>query len=436
MRGRKKRSKRAAPKEPYVLVPAGLLTHQEWVQLDPAARVIFIDVCTRHNGRNNGAIGYGCAAGAKAANVSPSTANRRLNQLRKSGLLKLRKGGIFNIKDCEKQSREWEITIFAVAGRSPSINWLFGERKIKVEHWWLECDRYIALPNAAKCTLLELMRRFDGNNNGAISFGGKDGGHIGLSRDLTERAPTAPAAGGFIVETAPADPRNGVSRKWRLTMYKAGSERATKDFMRPPTHASEKSIHGVTGADDKALNVSMMRMPISPRLPVPMSASDEAYSVPDRLRENPPVSDIRASDTFAASDIRAGDMHIETIPLCEGDGLDLLPISPGSATADLAKLKTVEVPLFGDDLNAVPTQLELLRLDLRRVLSLTPRGTQSRIAAGLGLARATFSNALAGRVSFAPTTVAVLRQWVNSAEADPVSPPTIGECLRTAHDAA
>ncbi len=102
----------------------------------------------------------------------------------------------------------------------------------------------------------------------------------------------------------------------------------------------------------------------------------------------------------------------------------------------MAQYGTVEVPLFGGNLDAAPSQLELLRLDLKRILALTPRGTQTRIAEGLGLARSTFSNALAGRERFAATTAALLRQWVNSAEANPASPPTIEEFLRGTDDAA
>jgi hypothetical protein len=144
------------------------------------------------------------------------------------------------------------------------------------------------------------MRRYDRNNNGAISFGGKDGGYIGFGRDLTERALTALASVGFIVETAPADPRNSEPRKWRVTMYKVGSEPATKDFMRPSMHAHENLVHGVTGADDNALNASMMRIPISPRLPAPLSVSVETESVVKQLRQNRPGFDIRASDTLRA----------------------------------------------------------------------------------------------------------------------------------------
>src|SRR6266851_1345359 len=241
MNRRKKRANLSAPGERFLMLPDNLLTHGEWIQLDPAARVIFIDVCKRHNGNNNGAIGYGCAAGAKAANVSPATANRKLKELRKSRLLKLRREGAFNIKDRQKQTREWEITIYPVAGRPPSINLVFGERRIKVEHWLLESAAFI-----------ELMRRFDRNNNGAISFGGKDGGYIGFGRDRTERTLTELEDAGFSVETAPADLRNAMPRKWRLTIYEAGGEKATKDFIRTPRSDPKKSFPGVTDADDSA----------------------------------------------------------------------------------------------------------------------------------------------------------------------------------------
>jgi len=138
-------------------------------------------------------------------------------------------------------------------------------------------------------------------------------------------------------------------------------------------------------------------------------------------------------------------MHIETIPMDAGDGPASSLPSSRPATPDLgvsppgqrtAKFGVVEVPLFGGDFGAAPTPLELLRLDRKRVLALTPRRTQTRIAVGLGLTGSTFSNALAGRERFAATAAAVLRQWVNAAEAKPASPPTIEEFLRRPDDAA
>jgi len=125
---------------------------------------------------------------------------------------------------------------------------------------------------------------------------------------------------GFSVETAPADLRYAMPRKWRLTIYEAGGEKATKDFIRTPRSDPKKSFPGVTDADDSALNVSTLRTTISPRSPAPMPGVDETGNVANQLRENRPFSDIRAGDTFEASDIRTGDTHIETIPVWAGGG--------------------------------------------------------------------------------------------------------------------
>src|SRR6202035_1443483 len=70
---------RQGPRERFVMVPTDLLVHPDWTHRRAAARVIFIDMGKRHHhggergASNNGRIGYGCAAAAKAANVSVAT---------------------------------------------------------------------------------------------------------------------------------------------------------------------------------------------------------------------------------------------------------------------------------------------------------------------------------------------------------------------------
>src|SRR5712691_7064743 len=49
----KRRNKRAnfsAPGERFLMIRAALLTHSVWIEQQPAARVIFIDVCKRTTG--------------------------------------------------------------------------------------------------------------------------------------------------------------------------------------------------------------------------------------------------------------------------------------------------------------------------------------------------------------------------------------------------
>jgi hypothetical protein len=384
---------------------------------------------------NNGQIGYGCGAGAKAANVSVATAYRMLEELRTSGLLKLRKKGVFRVKAGEGRATEWEITIYPMAGRPP-IAW--SGARLHIQHWLLNSAAYKGLSNQAKCILVELMRRYDGGNNGNISFGGSSGAHAGFSADVTERALTELQHAGFIVQTALAVPYLRRPRKWRLTMYAADGKSATKDFMRNPRPTTpQKSNRGFTGAVDSAQNVSMMRVSTSSNLSAPSKMSafrDENLFDTNRLRERAPILDSRAGETFDAADTRASEIHLETISRASskaqssGSHLALLHPAPTGANAvvrNWASAKTaIEQPagLFGDELPSMPTPQDRLRSELRAVLS-RKRGTQSRLAEALGLSRQTFANALSGRERFTATAVAALRGWLDGKPLSEEWPP-------------
>jgi hypothetical protein len=245
---------RQVRRERFTMLPADLLVAADWTRLPPPARAIFINMCmlhhhsSEHGPSNNGRIGYGCAAGAGAANVSPATAHRMLKALCNSGLIKLRKKGLFKVKAGVGWAHEWEITIFPMIGRTP-ISW--GNRRLRLEHWLLVSAAYKGLMNQSKCILIELMRRYDGGNNGLISFGGRSGAYAGFSTDVTERALTELERARFIVQTVPAVPSLSHPRKWRLTIYGADGKPATKDFMRSLKPGSaEKSCDGFNGADD------------------------------------------------------------------------------------------------------------------------------------------------------------------------------------------
>jgi len=204
---RRRRKGRHEPGVRFIMIPRALLTDQRWIALPAAARVIFIDMCKihhhggEHGPSNNGRIGYGCAAGAKAANVSIATAYRMLELLRKSGLIRQRKKGIFRVKGGDGQTAEWEIGIFPSGSRMPE--WRDGNR-LRIEHWILNSGAYRGLANSDRSILIELMRRFDGSNNGEVSFGGDDGAWAGFGPDVTRRALNRLERAGFTVQTAPA----------------------------------------------------------------------------------------------------------------------------------------------------------------------------------------------------------------------------------------
>jgi hypothetical protein len=348
-----------------------------------------------------------------------------LKELGNSGLIKLRREGLFKVKAGEGRAHEWEIAIYPMTGR-PAGPW--GNRNLHLEHWLLDSAAYKGLTNQAKCILIELMRRYDGGNNGRISFGGPNGAYAGFSADVTERALTELERAGFIIQTAPAVPWLSQARKWRLTMYGADSKQATKDFMRSiKPEAAEKSCNGFNGADDSRQNVSTMRAPVSADMPPRPTLPDEIDSHGKGLRDEGSNFNNRVGETFDAADTRTTEIHLKASPPAPGRLASFASYAPPSERSNFAaaspltfgpaKISShppVEEPagLFGDALPSISTPLDRLRLDLREVLS-RRRGTQSRLAEAVGLARPTFANALSGRERFTPTAAAALRRWLD-----------------------
>jgi DNA-binding transcriptional ArsR family regulator len=434
MKYRKRRFANRRRRERFIMIPRDLLVHPDWTHRPAAARVIFVDMCKiHHHGSergpsNNGRIGYGCAAGAKATNMSVATAYRMLKELRESGLLELRREGAFRVKAGDGRAAEWEITIYPVAGRA-SKPW--GERRLHIEHWLLDCAAYKGLSNQAKCILIELMRRHDGGNNGSISFGGADGACAGFSTDVTERALTELERAGFLVQTAPAVPHLSHPRKWRLTMYEADRKSPTKDFMSDSRPSAEKSYSGFTGAGKSPKNVSMMRVPSRAVVPEVHASVGEVSN--DRNELDDPLTNLatRVGETLATPDIRTSETHLEAsppaagrLPVCEPVGAPsaqgyIKATKPADPAVNVSRAQPSPVArvvepgdLFGGVLQSVPSPHDELRLELRAKLS-QQRGTQSRLAEAVGLSRSTFAHALSGRAGFTPTAAAALRRWLD-----------------------
>jgi hypothetical protein len=418
----------------FIMIPRALLVHPDWTHRAAAARVIFVDMCKiHHHGSerrpsNNGQIGYGCVAGAKAANVSATTAHRMLKELRKSGLLKLRREGAFRVKASDGRAAEWEITIYPIAGRAPKP---WGEGRLHIENWLLNCAAYKGLSNQAKCILIELMRRHDGGNNGSISFGGADGACAGFSTDVTERALTELERARFLVQTAPAVPHLSHPRKWRLTMYGADRKSPTKDFMRDLRPTAEKSYDGFTGVGKSPENVSMMRVLSRPVVAPVHARIGETPNDHYELDDLPTNLDTRAGETLAIPDTRTSETHLEASPpaagrlrVCEPVGAPsaqeyIKAAKPADPAVNVSRAQPSPVAravepgdLFGGVLLSVPSPHDELRLELRAKLR-QRRGTQSRLAEAVGLSRSTFAHALSGRAGFTPTAAAALRRWLD-----------------------
>ncbi len=429
------------------MLPANLFVRPEFASLPPPARVIYVDMAKLYrppwNRRpgNNREIWYGCRQGSCAANISFGWAAEMLRRIEESGAASITSRANFNNKDSHK-AQEWELAIYPTYGAVPRWS---SERHLRLYNWMTEAPAYIALSSSAKCILWELMRRYDGNNNGIIGFGGQNGSHAKLSRDVTERALAEIECARFIVVTEPAIPHRKRPRKWRLAMYPADGKPATKDFMKAGSAPPQNSFHGELHVDDPSAAVNPMRITNLP------SAAARSASI----NENPSIILVLPGGTHRPSHPRI--LHVEPlshprtvhtsieamsgrhtaraaapVPAGQMTGSSLQPAMlshPLSAQQSGLQSQLESAPgpggLFGVALTKVPTPMERLRGDLREVLA-RRRGTQSRLADALRISRHTLSNAVNGRERFSPTAAAALRRWLDGnpiSEAWPPLPP-------------
>jgi hypothetical protein len=108
----RRRLKRHPPGEQFLMIPFDLLQGRP-----PNHQAILVDLARRHNGGNNGTIGYGCREAAQAAHVSPNTAGRILDELQKDGVIRITREAAFNMKT-GSATREWEIQFLKKGARS------------------------------------------------------------------------------------------------------------------------------------------------------------------------------------------------------------------------------------------------------------------------------------------------------------------------------
>lgn len=395
------KSGRSSDDGQFTRLPRRLLTSEQWKTLPPAARSIFIYGCTLHypGGKrgpgNNGRIAIGAMRAGRAANVSQSTAYRMINLLRDAGLFRKRKDSTVKfvtradgkkVKIGDGTTREFEIPIY-----NRTADWANGA--LHLPHWMLKSDAYRALSGNYRCTLIEMMRRWTGSNNGDIRFGGEDGVYIGLSADATERSLRRLEGVGFIVRTHAANPRLRQRRRWELTMYKVGRSAAKKLFM---------------VADESVKSSSLMRAIESPEIWAFAHAAGENTSSVKHVAAKNGEKIIHASEKVQDFSIRASESHLEAI----SGPPDSQPATEENHSTR-PRVFEAQPSLFNElSLPTAPPPQDQLMSDLKSVVA-RKRGMQSRVAESLGMSRHTLANALAGRKNLTKPAAALLRQWLS-----------------------
>lgn len=101
-------------------------------------------------------------------------------------------------------------------------------------HWLLKSDAWKSLHPTARCLLIEIWQRHNGQNNGEISYSVREGARalrinkdtaMKYLRELQKRGFIKPRRKGSYNEKSP------LATEWELTMERYRDQAPTKEFM-------------------------------------------------------------------------------------------------------------------------------------------------------------------------------------------------------------
>lgn len=107
--------------EPYIKLNRGVTKSLAWQNLKCEARALMIEIWARHNGSNNGQIGYSHRQARVALGVGNRKVQGAFKELQDKGFIVARYKGHFDWKLAAGQGRasEWELTTEACDGNPP-----------------------------------------------------------------------------------------------------------------------------------------------------------------------------------------------------------------------------------------------------------------------------------------------------------------------------
>lgn len=141
--------------------------------------------------------------------------------------------------------------------RTRKVRYTDHSRWVGLPHYMTRCAAWAAAldkdgkplwrpisPNA-KALFIEVWKRYNGINNGAIAYSVREAAAIGLSRSTADRAFDELIARGFLVvaRSSGFNVKTRESRLWRVTALPTTSTPATNDFMKwSPQPSPEKNL--------------------------------------------------------------------------------------------------------------------------------------------------------------------------------------------------
>jgi len=108
--GKRSRSKaRGSGTSGYIKLQWHLYRSQGWHDLSVFARLAYIELVNRHNGRNNGSIGLSARSLGECIGCDKATASRALRELEDAGFIETTKIGSFSKRD--QRASEYRLLI-------------------------------------------------------------------------------------------------------------------------------------------------------------------------------------------------------------------------------------------------------------------------------------------------------------------------------------
>ena len=119
------------------------------------------------------------------------------------------------------------------------------ERFVQIPHYMLNCPAWASLSGNTTKVFVDLLKRFNGYNNGVIHDGVREAAKIGIGKNICARALQKLEQKGFIrcIRDPSFDLKTRESREWAITDRKFGDNLPTKDFMK---WGCENLNHGPT----------------------------------------------------------------------------------------------------------------------------------------------------------------------------------------------
>ncbi len=109
-----------------------------------------------------------------------------------------------------------------------------GERFVQLRHWLLKSPAYRSLSLPARCLLVEVWTRYNGQNNGEISYGVREGKKaLGVGKNTAHRSFVELEDKGFLKARRRGSFhwKGGKATEWEITALPWRDRPASKDFM-------------------------------------------------------------------------------------------------------------------------------------------------------------------------------------------------------------